>query len=288
MPEDQSLPAAQDSEQQPGADAAPAPSASEESSPAASQPQQPARDRAAIDGREIARLKREKDQLASELARQGQQISALLTDAQRRQQAEEQAYLNSLSPDERNEERIKRLEQRIAGNQRQPTPAPQREEDRTAEIAQRILQKVNTEQGTDLTVDEINRLTHMGVIDWQSPQTFEASLRAVAIQGVQNGSITPTKGVGSEDTVPKDNKQEPTVEQLVEQRVSQEMEKFYRQAGVSRPNSAQAASAPPGAVSTEDYQAINKGYDSRKGPKATREALAQKQRQALQHAQQAG
>jgi hypothetical protein len=274
----QTLPAAQESKDpKAAAGETPPPAASPETPPAAGDDDaKRERDRRAAEGRRLRALEETNVQLAqnvsvltSRLEQMGAQLSA-------REQRDQEAYLNSLPPDERLEKKVELLEQRLAAPPARPTqPAAPPTEDPVAyqrRRAQEILDGINERFGTDITPEEAVELGRRGIVDWASEDTYVATLRSVAIQAAQarptpsQGGVTPQ---GKETPVAKNSQTDD-----IDKRIQDGVDAALRDLGIHRPNSPRAAAAS-GPVSSEDMQKTTWGYSSRQGPKAMRAKLQQ-------------
>lgn len=288
MPIDIPMPPAQTANQaSPDAGAAPPPSGDAAGSPGAIDEAKRERDRRAQEGRELAELRRQNAQLAGQVTGLYDQLNKIGASLSEREKREQEAYLQSLPPDERADKRIELLEQRLDAatarttQQQQPQDArvgqsrQETEQEARDRLSREILAEVNAQFGTDITLEDAADLGERGLIDWGGPDTFRSTLKTVAAMSTASRQATPPKeGVEGGGGNVANKQQGSSVSEDERTRIRrEEEERIYRELGISRPNSARAASGRPAPPDPQEIRQATWDYNPR-NPKAARQRIA--------------
>lgn len=247
------------------------------------------RDRRAREGRDRAAQDRRLSQIEQTVNATAQQFQTFLAQQAASEQQRIQARLDAIEdPGERALAELRLMRQQTAGVRPQPVqparpvaPAvpPVDTTEETRDRAQLILDQINDELGTQVTLDTQG-------LDWREEAPFRASAYRLAAQQVRaQGAVRPTAATAAttgESNVPKKTEQDAGSVDVAEI-TRQVTEQVRRDLGVSSPASPQAASAQrsrAGVPTIEDLHKTVTAYDSKRGPKDRIRKLRE-QREAL-------
>lgn len=238
------------------------------------------RNRLSQSGRKIAELTNANTTLAVQINQTNERLNALGASLTEKEQQQQQAYLASLPPEQREKEELRlnnqRLETRLSALERGGTarqPSEQEQQQATVQYAQRLADQAAVEFG--LEDDERiawndPRLQAAGA--WDSPEAFTRQVRILA-RKISQGKEPPKAG---ETTVAKAKSAAPTppnTEAEIQKRIDEGIAKALGNIG-GAPNSPRPAAIVPERTPDEQaYQSTLRGYDPRNGPRATRDAL---------------
>lgn len=274
------IPAAQGSNGQSTSDAGSSqpPSGGSGSPPAAAGGDDAAeRQRRAAEGRRTKDLQQKIDGLTSLVVQQQQTLAALGASMNEQEQQRQQAYLESLPPEQRLEELIKLQTKRIDAMQSQTTrPVAVQPAESDVAYQNRRMQEILDEAnelypGANITAEERDALVERGALDISSEEAYARSLKQIAHLATrgnppQQGDVGQQGGTMPQGT----NQQQPLTEDEVERRAqlrAQEIaDQQLRALGIHRPNAASAASTT-GPATSETYQGIARSFNSRIPPK---------------------
>lgn len=229
------------------------------------------RDRRAKEGREKAALERRAstaEQLAAaqalELREMRQQVAEIKQFQTAQQQAEQEARLAALPPDQRNAAELQMIKAQLA--QRDNV---QYQQTRMQELATQANQAFGLNGDLGIRPDD-------PLLDTTSEATYIASLKTLGAVRRQTGAANrPTDAETEEGNPMPKSKGEPTVQEQIDAGIEEGLQKIRQEMGIGRSNSPRAAGSAGSADAESiqsDVQGALRNYSPR-NPGATRAAL---------------